>query len=317
MCVDVGDLFRFCSCLIHGVCHRASRSASILNWRGNVVCVSGCSISYNLRIDLCSSCFRMFQFLQYHDSGSLSQDKPISVFVKWNRCFHRISGRRKSCQRRESCYSGRADRTLRTAREHHFRIPVLDRAERVSNTVGAGSARCHDIGTFSSCSKLNRNISGRHIGDHQRYHQRMNPVRPFLHDLRVFSFHRLQTSDSGAYDNAYTKRIFLFHVDSRILACLHSRRDRILGKWFHSLGCLEIHIVLWLKILDLSRNLYFIVRSIKFGDFTDPYLARFDSFPEFRYAVSNRSNSSQSCYNYSSFHISSPSSLFTFRRLHR
>ena len=226
--IDIINLFRLHACFLHGQFHSHSGTFAVLCRGSNVVCVAGCAISHKFRVDFRASCFRMLQLFQNNNSGTLAQHESVSVLIKRTGSVFRIiccGKRRQGCKSRDSC---RTYRSLCTAGYHYVRVSVLDGAERVSDAMRTGSTGCYHVCTFSFQAKLNGNISCRHVGNHQRNHQRIHLIRSLCQDLLIVCLHTLQTSDTGAHNNAAAERIFIFHVQSRIFESLFRRSNRIL-----------------------------------------------------------------------------------------
>ena len=120
----------------------------------------------------------------------------------------------------------------------------------------------------------------------------------------MFPFHRLQASDAGADTDSDPIGIFLPHLNTRILQRLTGRRHSKLAECLHPAGCLAIHVFFRIKVLYFCRQLYLIIRCIKFCNRTDPDFSFFAGFPELFRRISDRRYRSKTCDHHASSHVS-------------
>ena len=122
--------------------------------------------------------------------------KATSVFIKRNGrscgifCFSQCG----KCGK--PGYTGWADTAFGSSCQHNLCIPVLNRTERIADTVCSRSAGCYNVSTFAAKPKLNGDISCCHIGDHHRHHQRINFSRSLRDDFFIVIFNLRKASDS-------------------------------------------------------------------------------------------------------------------------
>ena len=128
-----------------------------------MVGIGGCSITHKLRQNLCPPLFRMGELLQNNNTGTFSQHKTGTVFVKGNRSAKGIRVRAQSREVRKSGYPGGADGSLSSSSQADVRISVLDRPEGIPDAVSSGGAGRHHIRAFSSGSQSDGDVSRRHI----------------------------------------------------------------------------------------------------------------------------------------------------------
>ena len=267
--------------------------------------ITGCTVSHNFCENLRTSLSRMLQFFQNNHAGTFSHDKSASVFVKWQRTLLRIIYRRKCCQCGKTCHTNRADTCFRTACQHHIRISTLDTAICLSDGMGSRCTRGYHIQTFSFQPQLNRNIPCCHVGDHQWNQKWVYSGGSFLRNFMTCCFCCLQTSDSRSDGTSHAKRIFFFHIQSRLFKRLFCCSHRILAEQFHSLRRLKVHIVFSDKILYFRSNVYFIICRIKPGNLTKSQCLFLHILPECLHTNPNRCHSTHSGHNYSSHNRSS------------
>ena len=209
----------------------------------------------------------------------------------------------------KTCNTCRADTAFRSTCQHDLGIPVLDRAECITNAMSSGSTGCHNICTFAAESELNGDISCCHVGDHHRYHQRIYFSRSFGEDFFIVILYLRKTSDTGANDHACAERIFFFHIDPGIFQGFFCCRHCILAERIHTSRRSRIHMVFCVKILHLCGNLYFVIGGIKLRDRSDADFSLADPCPEILYIISNRGNCTKSGDNDSSLtHMTIPPS---------
>ena len=135
MRIDVIDLLRFHIRFLHCQLHCHTRALSVFCRRSDVICVACCAVSDKFCINMRASCLRMLQFLKNNHTGTFTEHESVSVLIKRAGRLHRITVEGESCQRCKSGNACRTDRRLRTACEHHIRIPVLDRTKRIADTM--------------------------------------------------------------------------------------------------------------------------------------------------------------------------------------
>ena len=216
-----------------------------------MICITCTTVTYNLRINLCTTCFCMLKFFQYHDTGTFTHYKTASVLIKRNGTSCGIFAGRKCCQ---CCKSGNTDRshtTLCTTCYHYLSLTILNCTESFTNRVCTGSTCSYYVDTLTFQTKLNGHISCCHVTDHHGNQQRIYSGRAFFQQLAVFSFHCLQGTNTGTYGHTYTEGIFFFHIKCCIFQSFSGRCYCILTEQFHTLCSLRIHIILGIKILDL------------------------------------------------------------------
>ena len=174
--------------------------------------VTGCAVSYQFRIDFRVSCLCMLQLFQDNDSCAFAHHETVAVLIKRNRSSRRIFRIGQCSQAGKTCHAQRTDAALCTSRHTYVRIPVLDRAECVSDGMGAAGTCRHNAGTFSFRSQVNGNVSCRHIGDHHRNRERIYFGRLSRLDLCLCRLAGLQVTDAGTDDHAYAVRILVRHI---------------------------------------------------------------------------------------------------------
>ena len=271
--------------------------------------ISCCTVTDKLGVDPCASCLRMLQFLKDHDAGTFTKHKTTSVFVKRDRCSCGIFCFGKGSKGSKTCNTCRADTAFRSTCQHDLGIPVLDRAECITNAMSSGSTGCHNICTFAAESELNGDISCCHVGDHHRYHQRIYFSRSFGEDFFIVILYLRKTSDTGANNNTHTERILFFHIKASILKSFFCCCHCILAEWIHTSCGSRIHMIFCIKIFNFCCDLYLVICCIKFCDRSDADFSFTDSCPEILNIISNRSNGAKSGYNYSSLtHMTIPPS---------
>ena len=164
--------------------------------------------------------------------------------------------------------------------------------------------RGYHIQTFSFQSQLNRNISCCHVGDHQWNQKWIYSGRSFLRNFMTCRLCCLQTSDSRSDGTSHAKRIFFFHIQSRLFKRLFCCCHRILAEQLHSLCCLKVHIVFPCKVFYFRSNMYFIIRRIKPGNLTKSQCLFLNIFPERIHTDPNRCHSTHSGHHNSSHSLS-------------
>ena len=88
MGIEVVHVFGIESCGAESQLHAALRTST--PWGREMECVAGTPVPHHLRIDPSSSCFRVLQLLQNHDSSPLAQHKAVAIHIKG---AARLSGR--------------------------------------------------------------------------------------------------------------------------------------------------------------------------------------------------------------------------------
>ena len=82
MCVDIRNIFRLQSRILHRICHRFRCTCSVFSRRSNMIRIRCASVSGHFRINSGSAFFRMLQFFQNHNAGAFAHNKSAAVFVK-------------------------------------------------------------------------------------------------------------------------------------------------------------------------------------------------------------------------------------------
>ena len=196
MCIDIFNLGWLYTRFFHGKFHCSGRSCPILCRGCDMKCICCCTITNQFCINSGTSCFCMFQFFKNNDSGTFPKYKATSVFIKRNGRSCGIFCFSKCGKCGKPGYTGWADTAFGSSRQHNLCIPVLNRTERIADTVCSRSAGCYNVSTFAAKPKLNGDISCCHIGDHHRHHQRINFSRSLRDDFFIVIFNLRKASDS-------------------------------------------------------------------------------------------------------------------------
>ena len=302
MGINIGYILWGYAAVLKGVKHGVCCPFPVLCGGSDMISVAGAAVAKHLRVNAGPSFSGMLQFLQNQDSCPFSHDKSAAVLVKGKAAAVRVIHTGKGGQGAEACNSQRGNGALRPPCHHHVRFPVLDTAECLSDGVGSCGAGSHYVEAFPFQTKLNGNISGRHVGDHQRDKQGIYPGRPLAGKLVILSLHGLQASDPGAHGAAHTIRILSFHLKPRIRNSLLSSGYSILGERLHPSGRSGVHKFFGVKILYLGCHMAFVVSGIKTGDRAKAMLSFFHGTEKIIYVKANGGNGSHSCYHYSSAH---------------
>ena len=171
-------------------------------------CIGCCTIAHQFRIDSCASRLCMLQFLENYDSGTLTKHEATSVFVKRNGCPGSIFCFGKCCKCCKTAKACWCDSCFCSTCHHNICIRALNGAVCFSNAVGSCCTGSYNINVLSAQSKLNGNISGCHIGDQKRNHQRIQSSWSLcVENFAGFLYH-LHTSDTASHAAAYTEGIF-------------------------------------------------------------------------------------------------------------
>ncbi len=132
------------------------------------------------------------------------------------------------------------------------------------------------------------------------------------------TLHRLQGTRAGADRHPYAVRIFLLHVNARILQRFLCRRHRILGERLHSLCRLKVHIVFAVEALHFRRQLTLKIRRVKLCNRRETDLPLLHACPKLVHTQPDGRNRTHACNYHSSAHTQTPflnSQTRTSRRL--
>ena len=267
------------------------------------------TVTDHLGQDLRPACLCMLHLFQYQYARSFAHHETAPSCIKGQRAGLGILTCTECRQCREARYTDRTDRRLRTAGNHHIRIPVLDGTERFADRMGTGCARRYYINILSLQTISDADITGSHIGDHQRDPERAHLGRPLLQQTHIVSLDGLQAADAAAHGTAHAERIFFFHIHSRIFDRFPGCRYRKLGETLHTLRRFLIDRLQRIIVLHLCGDLHLVIRRIKSRDRRKPDLPFFDPCPETLHIISDGGDCSQSGDHYTSaFHIAIPPS---------
>ena len=141
-------------------------------------------------------------------------------------------------------------------------------------------------------AKLNTNHTRSHVRDKCGNHERRNLARSAFDQLTAVLLDGIHTADSRTDKNAYPVRIFLIHIQARIRKRFFTGSKSEVDETVISSGCLRIHVIRRVEILDFAADLTGKFLSIEGLDLTDTILAVEESLEKGFNIQSDRSDRS-------------------------
>ena len=125
--------------------HGSRRAGTILQGRGNVVCITGRTVTGQLGINLCAALLRVLQFLEHQNARALADYKAVPLKIEGNRSALRVLRRIERRELHEARNPDRGDARLRAARQHDIRVAADNGAKGLTDVVCAGCTGRHNV----------------------------------------------------------------------------------------------------------------------------------------------------------------------------
>src|SRR5699024_6309112 len=103
VCIDVTDFIRLDFCIFQCFSHCACAALAVFSRCHNVVVVACHAVGDDFRIDFCSACKCVFQFVDDNDACSFTDDESSTVLREWHGCIIRVFRLGKCPVRLEAC----------------------------------------------------------------------------------------------------------------------------------------------------------------------------------------------------------------------
>ena len=155
---------------------------------------------------------------------------------------------------------------------------MTDQPHGFSDGIGAGGARGDRRHDCAAAVMPHRDHTGCHIADQHRNEQRGYTARSFFQQLAVLRFKCADSTDTAAKENRAAFRVYRSH-DSAFFGCLLRCRCRELHAAVSSQYIVDLQVLPRVKILDLCRQLRFIVCRIEQRDRSDSVFSCLHAFP--------------------------------------
>ena len=93
MCIDIKLISILVeTCLFESKLDTLGLCDSVRPRRGCMVCVTSIAVTYDFSVNLGSTCFGMFKFLKYENSGSVTHYETCTVCIERKRRVFRVLG---------------------------------------------------------------------------------------------------------------------------------------------------------------------------------------------------------------------------------
>ena len=260
-----------------------------------MICIRVRAIAYNLCIDMSTTLLSMLQSLQNNNTGALAHNKSAAVGVKWtgSMSWIIIVVHAQSLHSTEACYSSRRNTCFSTACQHYICITTLQYTESITNIIGTSSTGSYNTAAWPLQAKGNGYMASSHIANHHRNEEWADTGRSLVKQLLILAMHGLNAANTAAYESTDSFQIFLLQIQLGILnsqlSCCHSK----LSITINTLGFLLVHIIGWVKILNLAGNLCLVLCCIEAGNFINTIFSGHHGIPECLFADTYRAYNAQ------------------------
>ena len=237
----------------------------------------------------------MLQSLQDNNTGALTHNKTTAVSIKWtgSMSWIIIVVHAQSLHSTEACYSSRRNTCLSTTCQHYICITTLQYTESITNIIGASSTGSYNTAAWPLQTKSDGYMTSSHITNHHWNEEWADTGRSLVKQLLILAMHSFNAANTAAYKSTNSLQIFLLQIQLGILnsqlGCCHSK----LSITVNALGFLLVHIIGWVKILNLAGNLCLVLCCIKAGNFINTILAGHHGIPECLFAGTYRTYNAQ------------------------
>ena len=142
MGVDIVDIFRVQAGLAQRHLHGTERARTFRMWRRHVIGIAGQAITDHFAINLGTARLGPLIFFQHHHASAFAHHETIAILIIGAAGAGGIVVEigRKRAGLGETGDAQRAQRTFRTAGQHHIGIIQRDHAGGIANGMGAGGA---------------------------------------------------------------------------------------------------------------------------------------------------------------------------------
>jgi len=89
MRIDIIDILRRDTRTAQGILHRAETAVAVFGGGGDVIGITRHAVTDDFTVNGCAAFFGVFQFFQDEDTGSLTEDETVPVFIEWPARFLR------------------------------------------------------------------------------------------------------------------------------------------------------------------------------------------------------------------------------------
>ena len=199
MGVEIVDLIDIDTRVVHGAEHCPSGAIHIRC--GHMAGIGAHAETRQLRVNPCTTCPRMPQFLQHQDASTLAQDEAIAIAVPGSRRGRRVVvARRQGAHRGETTDAQRRNSRLGAARNDHVGVTVLNHPSGLPNAVQASRAGGRDRNIGALKAKAHRHMTGNHVDDRGGNEKWRYSPGSALPQLLVCGFDHRQPADSRTDD---------------------------------------------------------------------------------------------------------------------
>ena len=279
------------------------RRVAVRRRAGDMVSIARCAVARNLGQNGRAARLRVRQALQHKAARAFAHDKARAACIKWDGRTGRIVARVHRLHILEARHRDRDDAVLGAAADHHILISVADRAHRLTDRVVAGRASGYRAEILALETEAHRDISRRHVGDHLGDAQRRHTTGALFVQLRDLLLGNVQTAHARAVDHARAVGVEVAFLEARLIDRLLRRRQCEVAVEVHAARLALVHILGYVKILDLCGQLDLIIGYIKLGDRPNAALAGLERCPKRLHVIANRRDCAHTGDDYS-FHQS-------------
>ena len=246
---------------------------------GHVVGVAGGAIACQLGVDLCAAGLGVLHLLQNKHAGALTHDEAAAPLVEGQGGVQGVLRGGQGLHVGEAGSGQRIHRGLGAAGDHGVGVAVADETHGLANGVTAGGAgRDHGQGR-ALAAIAHGDHAGGHVGDHAGDKVGGHAAGALFQQLLMLRHEGGDAADAGADVDAEALAVH-GAGDAAVLHGLHSGGHGKLGVDIAVHHVQLFHVVLGLKVPDLSGHLDLVVGGIELGDGADAALAGDEGIPE-------------------------------------
>ena len=279
---------------------RAGRALRLGVRGGDVIRVAGVAVADELGVDFGVPRQRVFVFLQKQHAGALAHDEAAALRVEGDGGAVGVAAFAERHRVGKPGDGQRADRRLAAAGEDGVGIAVRDGAVSLAHRVGGGGAGRHHRQRRPLRAEADGDGAGGHIGNHHRDKEGRHPPRPAAFELERFADEGGHPADARPDVNAEPRTVD-FPLDAAVGHRLHRRAHRVLREQVGAAHLAFVRVIVGgRKVLDLRRQLCFVVRRVKPRNRRDAVSSRSERIPKAVYILADRGDGPQSGHNHSS-----------------
>src|SRR5690348_5359383 len=302
--VDVIHVGRLELSVRHCAAHGPLCSLPVGSRRRQMIRIARRAIADDLRVNMGASTLRVVVVLEHDDAGAFAHHEPIARLIEGpRRCRRRVVPLRQRFHVCETADRHRRYRRLRSTRDDDIRVAILDRAEGVSDRVGARRAGGDSSVVRPLRVEAHRDEARGNVGDEHRDEEWADLARPALPIYVVLLLEALQSTDAAAEDDTDAIWIILARIGERGIGHrLRRAGQRVLRIRVGALRFLAIHVLQRIEALHLAGEAHGKLRRVELGDCRRAGDAVDDCAPSRRHVVADRRDRPETGDDDSAFH---------------